>query len=610
MAQSAGYVPTVSHRPLETSRRERFGAFDIETDGLDGDFIILTAQFERPLGGLSEVEVFNSTREFLDRVLCDEDCAGVVWYGHNAEYDWRYFIPSMVEYLDEYKIVPCVRGLNKIYQIDFYRLRDTRKRPKPALRMRDSLAVFPFALKLFAAKFSSKPKLDIGLASGTRFNKNKSEHVEYAKRDTETLLESMINYDTLAHTAYGVHLRGTTASTAYHGFLRHIPEGHSYPRAGGAVEEFVRAAYFGGIVYINKINTHIPIVHTFDINSSYPNVMEKYGIPRGRGTFTDHYMGESTPAFYHVRVDARGVPDDHFHFLAKRDTTSVCWARGRFITSITSREYVAALEHGYDIEVIRGCYFDAVEYPFNDFIAVCKRMRTEYKGQALEQVAKLMQNSLYGKFGMSPQGKEYLISHSPPDGEGWEALVGTLDRTTQDYVFSRSSVRDSEYMLPHWAAWITANARLEIVKAVDAAGNENFFYVDTDSVTVTPEGAARILAAGLVGSEYGLLKDEGAKGDWVCRGPKAYTWVDGDTVKVKMKGLPKSAITPDIAAALHRGEMPDVSYHVSRSFHSAVKHSTFGVDAHRRPTDSFKLQSWGLSLGGTRALPKIYDEWS
>lgn len=602
----ARYATSISRRKPEREARDHFGAFDVETDGLDGAFILLTAQYELPDHSLSTTEIFNTPKQFIDWILADPHRRKVIWFAHNAEYDWRYFIPALVDYLPQYHITPRVRGLNKIYEIDFL-IKNTVK--DYALRMRDSLAVFPFPLKDFASKFSTRAKLDIGLAEGSRFNRHNPVHMEYAIRDTEVLLESMINYDKLVYDAFGVHLKGTTASTAYNGFLRHIPEEQKHYRIGSTADEFVRRAYFGGIVYIRHINQHIPEVRTYDINSSYPNVMERFGVPCGRATFVEDFLPRDIPAFYEVEVDATGIPDEKFHFIAKRESHSICWARGIFTTSITSNEYYTALEYGYKFRFIRGCRFDDIQFPFNDFVAICKRLRKEHKGEALEQVAKLMQNSLYGKFGMSPAGQEYIIAEDVPLNENWSVLVDSENGSITDNVFTRPTIRDTPYMLPHWAAWITANARLELLNAQQTAGEENFYYADTDSITVAPSATENLVASGLVGQEYGQLKDEGKKTDWVCRGPKAYSYYylnkEGKVeLGVKMKGIPKKSLTDEVKLLIHTGGMPVVPFHVSRSFHSSLKSGTLGYEAHRRPTDCANLQSWEVDECRRLALPR------
>lgn len=567
-----------------------------------------TAIYELEDGTFSEPAKFADLNEFVNWVLEDDyRSRKVLWFAHNAEYDWRYLIPHFNEYLVDYDIIPCPRGINKFYELKFTRKGQPRS---VVLKMRDSLAVFPMSLDEFAKKFSTKQKLDIGLKKGTVFDPDNPQHVEYAVRDVEALLESICKFDELIYESFGIHLKGTIASTAYNAWLRTIPEGHAYPQiASRKVEDFMRKCYYGGIVHIRDINTYFPAVRTFDINSSYPNCMQKHGVPFGRPIDTDTYK-EDCIGFYRCKVSNADRPDRSFYFIPYRSddkTKGTTWARGEFETYITSIEIEEGRRMGYEIEVIEGFYFDEAEFPFEDYVSICKRLRKENKGQALEVVAKLMQNSLYGKFGTSRDGQVYTVCAEIPDEDsGWRVVVDNDTGDIAEYFYCKDEERDAPYMLPHWAAWITACARMELLNVQVIAGNENFIYADTDSVTILPIGVDRLYKAGLVGNDYGQIKDEGEKRDYVVFGPKAYSWYNegADVPSVKMKGIPKSALTAEIAIDIHKGKMPSVNYHTSYGLLAAMKRGKLGIDTHRKPTNCANLQSWEIDDSNTLALPR------
>jgi DNA polymerase type B, organellar and viral len=62
-----------------------------------------------------------------------------------------------------------------------------------------------------------------------------------------------------------------------------------------------------------------------------------------------------------------------------------------------------AMKFGYQFEIIKGYEFDKGNI-FKDYINKLYNLRLEYpKGDAMNLVAKLLINSLYGKFGMNEE---------------------------------------------------------------------------------------------------------------------------------------------------------------------------------------------------------------
>ena len=63
-----------------------------------------------------------------------------------------------------------------------------------------------------------------------------------------------------------------------------------------------------------------------------------------------------------------------------------------------SEEMENAIKNGYEIEIIRGYEFDP-KVIFDEYIKVLYQLRLSYpKGHPMNLIAKLLMNSLYGKF--------------------------------------------------------------------------------------------------------------------------------------------------------------------------------------------------------------------
>ena len=72
-----------------------------------------------------------------------------------------------------------------------------------------------------------------------------------------------------------------------------------------------------------------------------------------------------------------------------------------------SEEIYNAMNYGYKVKVIDGYLFDK-EYIFTDYVNDLYKMKeNSQKGTPNYAISKLLLNSLYGKFGMSP----YLPTH-------------------------------------------------------------------------------------------------------------------------------------------------------------------------------------------------------
>lgn len=563
------------------------GAIDTETIGLDG-CLTLTQSYHEYWG--CKARIFYTASELLQDLFSLDDnlLRETVWFSHNGEYDWRYLLAEFEKYSDQYIFVPMERANGKFFQITVYHKEkfDAKGNLLKVTVFRDSFAIYGFSLGDFTKNFAPEfVKQDIGL-DYLDFDRNNSEHLEYAKNDVIGLVTAIIAFDETVYKNYGCHLKGTISSTAFQAMLRFLPEGVYHNRQTKRAEEFFRKAYYGGRVQLNCLYKEMyHDVSVFDINSSYPAQMRK-GVPGGGATKVDYYV-EGKPGFYFCDVFVPG--DLLWPLIPHRDETGrISFPTGHFRTYITSLEIEYARSLGCEFKIIYGYYFSEIWYCFNDFVDVCERLRCEYKKKPTEMVIKLVQNSVYGKFGTKPEGKKFVFSFD--DDEGPKDYTPVIDEDTgetRSNLFFKSEERDAEYMLPHYAAWITANARLALDRAIRAAGAENVLYGDTDSIHTSSEGAERLRTTDLVGSVYGQFKFEKTCIEIKYQAPKFYTYkVFGENdVKVVCKGIPKNAWKvpnvkdPNYDAKMHRLNRLSISLHegerVSETFHSSMSMQTY-----------------------------------
>ena len=500
-----------------------FASFDTETDGLGGPLLFITAHV---LGESYCFEGPDMLRDFF--AFLSQYPEPFVWFAHNAQYDWRPMIFHAIESGLDPRL--SMRNDGDIYQI-------TLPMPGGKVVMRDSLAVFPSSLEKFLKAFAPElPKLELDF-SKTPFDPSNSEHRAYAIRDAHGLGVAMPRLDAMVREHFGVGIGHTTAGTAVKAWCATIPDGTYFGGSKwGAREMFVRQAYYGGLSFLTRNDLLEDggnvVAETFDINSSYPAAMCDFGVPDGRMlTCRDYQKG--LLGIYRARVKA---PDDLIVPIlpSRNEKGHMRWCRGVFDTVVTSQELIFAANHGYQVlKVFEGVAFEKRIFPFNDFIARCKAIRRQYKDKPEEGLAKLMQNSLYGKFGSRRERTK--IFHPTCDDD----MLGAQPLENLDYFWIRKELDPDMLCIPAWAVFITAHARLRLLQAIYSVGPENVICGDTDSMTILP-GLGHLVD---VGEEYGQFKLEKTWTRFRAVAPKVYAGRKSTgELGGAAKGLPKKVM--------------------------------------------------------------------
>lgn len=495
-------------------------AGDVETEGLGGKLLMVQWGV---MGQIYTSSSENMVEEFFD--FASQFPQPVVWYFHFGQYDWRYFLDYFVEYQIEIDI--GMRSETDIYQIRF------KGADNKWCCLRDSYALWPSSLEKLADTFCPEiPKLEIDIEN---FDPKNPEHIAYARRDIEIILKGMPRLFDMLHEHFHVNAGATTAGTALKAWQKSLEFEEIYnSSAYGPQEEFIRQAYYGGLVFLTSTKIH-ENTETYDINSSYPDTMERYGVPYGRAASTTDYQ-QGKMGIYRCRVRA---PDDLIiPIIPARDAKgNMRWYRGEFDTVCTNAELIFAAKHGYEIiEVYEGIVFEETVFPFSDFIWHCKTIRREFKGQPAEALAKLMQNSLYGKFGARRDRTSMRAAHCMEDGD----FLGAKPYDDAGNWYISKELDEEMRCMPAWAVFITAHSRLKLLSTVYAIGPENVLYGDTDSITILP-GYSHMVDQG---DEYGQWKKEKVWRQFRAIAPKVYAGILEDgTFKGAAKGLPRKGIT-------------------------------------------------------------------
>lgn len=503
------------------------GGFDVESEGLGGKILMLQWGI---FGKVYHSTAQTMVEDFL-RFIMDYP-SPVIWYCHFAQYDWRYFMDEFVRL--EMDVQIHMRSDAAAYQITI-----KNKRGKKVI-MRDSWALWPGTLKSLAESFCPElPKHEIDVA---HFDPSNSEHIAYARRDVEILLCALPRLFSLLSRHFGVQPSGTTAGTALKAWQSKIPKETYYSGSPyNARELYIRSAYYGGLVFLTDTNP-VENAVTFDRNSSYPASMCEFGVPGGAVYKTTEFQNDHM-AIYTVRVRA---PDDLVIPIlpARNAKGAMRWFRGEFVTTVTNRELVFAANNGYEIlEIIEGIAWEEVVFPFNDIVERCKAIRKEFKGMPEEMLAKLMQNSIYGKFGSRRERLRVFAEHNAAD----EDFEGAEPYGDSGKWYLKRELDDEMLCKPEWAVFITAHARLSLLQTAYSCGPENVLYGDTDSVTLRAGFEHNIDE----GSEYGQWKREKEWKVFRAIAPKVYSGILKSGLRVAAaKGLPKKGVSDETKSEL------------------------------------------------------------
>jgi hypothetical protein len=450
-----------------------------------------------------------------------------IWYAHFSQYDWRYIMDWL--HNNEMDIVIGMRTENDIYQI-------TIKWQGKKVIMRDSWALFSTKLDKFAKSFCPEiPKLKIDIEN---YDPTKPEHIEYAKRDVLILLTALPRLFAMLRKHFDVEAGATAAGTSMKAWQNSLDYDEIYNASKFNEQElFVRQAYYGGIVFLTTTNTQQDAI-TLDINSSYPDIMCMKGVPVGKTIKTTEYI-QHKMGVYRCRVKA--PKELRIPIIPARDhKNNMRWYSGEFETVCTNVELIFAAKHGYEIlEIFEGIVWEGVAYPFNEHIEKCKAIRKEFAKKNPEDetspeelLAKLMQNSLYGKYGSRRERRRIYSSHGLTDDQ--KLNMTPFDEAGKWWILKE--LDDQMRTLPEWAVFITAHARIKLLTTAYAVGIENIYYGDTDSLTMR-RGCEKMVDTG---ADYGQWKIEKTWKEFRPIAPKIYVGIlENGKYLGAAKGLPR-----------------------------------------------------------------------
>jgi len=404
----------------------------------------------------------------------------------------------------------------------------------------------------------------------------KDEAIKYCKLDCQSLHEILVIFNELifSHFKFNIHIPLTLPALAMSIYRSLFMPKNTIYQLGGNVERDIRQSYTGGAVdvyiphnrlsgFFNNIKTMFTKLFYYDVNSLYPFIMANTPMPVGKPVAFKGNIRNVDPyafGFFYCKITS---PEYLEHPILQRRIKTNEGLRtiaglGTWEGWIFSGEMDNAMRFGYQFEIKNGYQFEK-GYIFKDYVERMYSLRMKYeKGHPMNLIAKLLMNSLYGKFAMKNEGTliEIFDTSNETENQLLEQMLEVYGETLQDdfkignhiltvrkSMLNQTSSENDEVF--HGlnvnvaiASAITGRARMWMSN-VKNNPNFNLYMSDTDSaVTDAP------LPSFMVGSGLGQFKLENTIDRAVFLAPKVYGFVDVDGNEViKVKGLSKAELT-------------------------------------------------------------------
>jgi len=367
----------------------------------------------------------------------------------------------------------------------------------------------------------------------------------YCIRDVEILEKFILNLITFLEQNNLGAFKSTLASQSLAVFRTRFMNNPPYIHTNPLVLSLERDGYKGGRVECFFIG-ELPRKDYYyvDVNSMYPFAMSSNRLPLKLYSYRENIQPEYLLGWiekYYTIADVTIKTKENA--FAYRQRNKLIFPIGEFRTVLHDSEIQYAIENSEIIHIhkIAGYEYGSIFEDYVNFFYEHKKQYTLEGNKPYRTIAKLFQNSLYGKFGqLKPHRK---IIYEGKDDKVWrEPYTNLMTGKTSDRIywfgtlFEEYKEGETLQSCPAIAGAITAIARMRLHEFINIAGKENTFYCDTDSLIVNSKGFSN-LSPYMDDYELGMLALEDESSIVTIHGNKDYEF--GDTIR--KKGVPASA---------------------------------------------------------------------
>ena len=443
------------------------------------------------IGNTDNLKIGNTIETFFETIKKEDN--PVILF-HNLKFDGEFILFHLLK--NEYEHVDrkekktksfstLISDMGLFYQIEVYLQVNKTKVKK--ITFLDSLKIINQSVSQIAKTFKleeSKLEIDYNAPREKGHILTKDEE-EYIKNDVVIVAKGL---EFLYKMGLEKMTAGSNALFDYKMIMSKKKFEKIYTKLTFECDKDLRQAYKGGFTYLNPIyeGKDVASGEVLDVNSLYPSVMYKELLPFGEPFFFEgEYKYDRIYPLYIQRITCSFVLKEgkiptiqikHRQFIDNEYLTS---SNGDIVAlTLTNVDLDLFFEQYdvYDLKYHCGWKFKAMHGLFTSYIdkwIEVKNNATKTGNKGLRQVAKIMLNSLYGKFatGLEVRSK-----------------VPYLEQDIVKYKITAPERKDGVY-LP-MGAFITAYAREKTIRTSQAIktyslekyGVDMYCYSDTDSV--------------------------------------------------------------------------------------------------------------------------------
>lgn len=445
------------------------------------------------IGNEDNIILGNTIDSFMEYISKNKSSK---YYFHNLAFDGSFLIDYLFKHgfthIQDKKdrkdktFTTLISDLGMFYSIEVY----FKVKNKQVIKATfiDSLKIIPFSVDRVAKSFGlpiSKLELDYNKPRELGHELTEEEK-DYIKNDVKIVAMALkVLFD-----------EGLTSITSASNALKDYKKGFKsdkfnelFPCLPYEIDKDIRQAYKGGFTYLNDIYKEVDVGEgeVLDVNSLYPSRMRYELLPVGHAIpFEGKYKEDPEYPLYiqmitcSFEIKENMIPTiqikgSYFldnEYLKSSDGDIVCLVLSNIDLDLFLEHY-----NVYDLEYIRGYMFKGMHGLFDKYIdkwteRKIKATKEGNKGQ--RALAKLMLNSLYGRFAM---GKEMQSKIPYLDEDG-------LIR------FNLSDIEMVDGLYLPIGIFITAYARNITIRtsqaiksySIEKYGKDMYCYSDTDSV--------------------------------------------------------------------------------------------------------------------------------
>lgn len=441
------------------------------------------------------VDVGNDIETFFERIKKE---ANPYIYFHNLKFDGEFILYYLMthdfEYVDSKEkrnktFSTLISDMGLFYQIEVYF--EVGKKTKKVTFI-DSLKIINQSVESMPKTFKiPENKLEIDYNEPREIGHELTgEEIAYIKNDVVIVAKALKYLFDMGLTKMTA---GSNALSEYKEIMKLNRFRNLYKPLNYEIDKDIRRAYRGGFTYLNPIykNKDVASGEVLDVNSLYPSVMYKEILPFGEPFFyVGEYKEDKVYPLYIQRLTCSfkikegkipTIQIKHSRFIDNEYLTDS--GEEPVALTLTSVDLKLFLEQYdvWDLNYESGWKFKGMRGLFTEYIDKWIKVKNEATisgNKGIRQVAKIMLNSLYGKFATSLDV---------------QSKIPYLENEVVKYKLGEKDTKDGVY-LP-MGAFITAYARDKTIRTSQAIkdysikkyGVDMYCYSDTDSIhTILP----------------------------------------------------------------------------------------------------------------------------